>query len=71
MLFGFDFCGRTPRIRKRPPCGDLAWKLLALLAALAALGLLLFFAPQWLLVLLVILLTAAVLALVFAPCGGQ
>lgn len=71
MLFGFDFCKRNARVRKRPAYCDIAWRLLALCCALAALALLLFFAPQWLLVLLVILLTAAVLALVFAPCGKE
>ena len=67
MLFGFDFCGRKTTVRKRPPYGNAVWKLLACLAAAGALALILFFAPQWLLVLLVIALTAAVMALVFLP----
>ena len=71
MLFGFDLCRRKTTVRKRPQYGNIAWKLLACLIAAGALALLLFFAPQWLLVLLVIALTAAVMALVFLPASGE
>lgn len=64
MLFGVSFCGRKTERRKKPGGGARA--VVILLAALAAIGLL-FLAPQWLLVLLVIALTGAVIALACLP----
>ena len=61
MLFGVSFCRNCQRVKKRRPRPgrDLRpW--LILLAALVFTALL-FLAPQWLLVILVLVLTAAVL----------
>ncbi|MBO4849238.1 MAG: hypothetical protein J5586_08825 [Clostridia bacterium] len=64
MLFGVDFCRRRARVRRRamsPRMGARAC--VCALAALIFTGLLLI-APQWLLVLLVLVLTGAVFALI-------
>lgn len=63
MLFGVSFCGKCQRVKKRRPRPgrDLSpW--LILLAALVFTALL-FLAPQWLLVILVLVLTGAVLVI--------
>ena len=65
MLFGVSFCRRKTERRPRPNGGG-TWLLLAILAVLLFVGLL-FLAPQWLLVLLVVLLKATVIALVCLP----
>ena len=67
MLFGVNFCKSRRSVRKRPaPSGADPKVLLAAAAALLFLGLL-FIAPQWLLVLIVAVLTAAVIFLVCHP----
>lgn len=64
MLFGISFCKR-PTVRRRRPGGFPVKAALVILAALIVTALL-FLAPQWLLVLLVIALTGAVIALICA-----
>lgn len=66
MLFGIDFCGRKCGIRRRRT-GRASLARAALIAGVAALiAALLFLAPQWLLVVLVMGLTALVACLVCA-----
>ena len=69
MLFGIDFCGRRQRVRRRRPQRNGLGHMGVCLAALGALVflILLFIAPQWLLVLLVALLTAALIASICIP----
>ena len=68
MLFGIDFCGRCdrPRRRSRPRGwgGRLCPGPLIIALCITVFLALLFIAPQWLLVLLVLLLTAAVIGLI-------
>lgn len=61
MLFGVEFCRGCGKVRKknRGPCMN--WRIFFLLAAAGLLAALLFIAPQWLLVLLVMILTCAVI----------
>lgn len=67
MLFGVSFCRNCGRVRKRRGRDGLVFPVLACLGAALLLTALLFLAPQWLLVLLVLLLTCAVIALMFLP----
>ncbi|MBO4384813.1 MAG: hypothetical protein J5854_05280 [Clostridia bacterium] len=67
MLFGVSFCKRGQRVRKRRPDPGMGLKLCVLLLSGAVFTALLFLAPQWLLVLLVLLLTAGILLLIFLP----
>lgn len=62
MLFGVNYCRRRSEKRRRQGGGGVRALLMIMLAGIAV-GLL-FLAPQWLLVLLVIALTGAVAALV-------
>ena len=64
MLFGVDFCGR--RVKKRRRSGTAGLRICTAILCLAAAAGLLFIAPQWLLVLLVLILTAVLFALVCA-----
>lgn len=68
MLFGIDFCSRCDkprrRIRSRFEKGKLCPGPLVIALCVLVFTVLLFIAPQWLLVLLVLLLTAAVAALI-------
>ena len=66
MLFGVDLCRRKPCKKRRQSPGIPSRAVLALLAALIVTGLL-FLAPQWLLVLLVISLTGALTAVLCLP----
>lgn len=66
MLFGIDFCGRRCGVRRRRS-GHTSLKGAALVIGAAALfAALLFLAPQWLLVALIMTLTALLIALVCA-----
>lgn len=67
MLFGVSFCKRCQRVRKRRPEPKIGLRLCVLLLSGAVFTALLFLAPQWLLVLLVLMLTAAVLFLICIP----
>ena len=62
MLFGVSFCRRCQRVKKRRPPQGWDWRFLLILLAAAVFVTLLFLAPQWLLVLLVLLLTGIVIA---------
>lgn len=66
MLFGVSFCRRSAKTRRRPQARGRRIKLILALFAAAALTALLFIAPQWLLVLLVMILSCAVIAMVCA-----
>jgi hypothetical protein len=66
MLFGIGYCRRKTVKKRRPPNGR-AWILGALLLTALVVTGLLFIAPQWLLVLLVIMLTAALFILISCP----
>ena len=66
MLFGTDFCRRKTVKRKSRGFCVPARAAAVILASLIVTGLL-FLAPQWLLVLLVISLTGAVAALICLP----
>lgn len=59
MLFGVNFCRRCDRVRKKRPSPQRDKRLCLILTAAGLLTVLLFLAPQWLLVLLVLTLTAA------------
>lgn len=67
MLFGVDFCRRRAHIRRRPAFGYANMKLAAAVFAALLFFALLIIAPQWLLVLLVAVLSAAVLYLISCP----
>ena len=67
MLFGVSFCRNCGRVKRRRGRDRALFPVLAGLGAALLFTLLLFLAPQWLLVLLVLLLTCAVIALVFLP----
>ncbi len=64
MLFGIDLCRRRTVRRKRS--GGIPLRAAAVLLSAVIVTALLFLAPQWLLVLLVIALTGAVIALICA-----
>ncbi|MCR5809406.1 MAG: hypothetical protein K6G56_07575 [Clostridiales bacterium] len=68
MLFGVSFCRGCGRVKRRR--GRDGFPFPAVMAILAALVFtaLLFLAPQWLLVLLVLFLTLGIIALVCLPC---
>ena len=69
MLFGIDFCGGRQRARRRRPYRGRGFFSPALMIGVgcAVFLALLFLAPQWLLVLLVALLTAALIAALCIP----
>ncbi len=63
MLFGVSFCRRCSRVRKRRPAPRWNRGILLVLLAAAVFTALLFIAPQWLLVIMVILLSLALTGL--------
>lgn len=67
MLFGVNFCRRGQRVRKRRPFPGWDFRIFIVLIAAAVFVTLLFLAPQWLLVLLVLLLTGGIIACVCLP----
>lgn len=67
MLFGVSFCERCRRVSRRRRKYGMGARLCALLLSGAVVTALLFLAPQWLLVLLVLVLTALILFLVCLP----
>lgn len=60
MLFGVDFCKRTP-VRRRPRNSGVPIKVCAAILCVAVAVGLLFLAPHWLLVLFIMLLAAGLI----------
>ncbi len=62
MLFGIDFCRGCNAKRRQRDCGVPIKVCLAVLAALVCIGIL-FLAPSWLLVLIILMLAAGIAVL--------
>ena len=64
MLFGVNLSRGCGRVKRRRPDPKRSWKIAATVLVAGIFTALLFLAPQWLLVVLVLILTGAIIAAV-------